>query len=215
MSVKRRTPRDERRRRLGQNFLRPEAADRFVSEAQVAPGELIVDVGAGSGAISQALAARGAEVLAVEVDPVWVARLRRMAEYERRGHIAVIHADFATWRLPSRPFRVVGSPPFGASTAILHRLLDDPGVPLVRADLIFQWEVARKRSSAPPNTLLSTSWAPWWEFRPGRRIPAAEFRPRPGVDGGVLVIARRDPPLLPPPMAPAYGSFVRHHWPFQ
>jgi 23S rRNA (adenine-N6)-dimethyltransferase len=209
-----RTPRDERRRRLGQNFLRPEAAEHFVSRAGVRPGELVVDIGAGSGVLSTALADRGADVVAVELDPVWASRLRSLAHHQFPGHINVLQVDFLSWRPPRRPFRVVACLPFGATTAILHRLLDDPKTPLERADLVVQWEVARKRTLTPPTTLVSTGWAPWWEFHLGPRIPAGDFRPVPRVDGGTLVITRRAPQLLPTSMATAYSAFVRHHWPF-
>jgi len=109
---------------------------------------------------------------------------------------------------------VVGSLPFARTTDVLSRLLGDPRVPLERADVIVQWEVARKRAAAPPSTLLSTAWAPWWEFRLGPRIPAEAFRPVPQVDAGVLVVTRRRPSLLPPAMARAYAGFVRRQWPF-
>jgi 23S rRNA (adenine-N6)-dimethyltransferase len=109
---------------------------------------------------------------------------------------------------------VIGSVPFGRTTDVLRYLLDEPRVPLCRADLVVQWEVARKRAAMPPETLLSTLWTPWWEFRLGRRIPANAFRPVPQVDGGVLVVIRRDRPLLPPAMARSYARFVRAHWPF-
>lgn len=209
----RRAPRDERRRRLGQNFLRADLAERLIAEADIRPGELIIDIGAGSGALTWALARRGAEVVALEVDPAWAARLRRLA-LQVEGRVEVVQADFLSWRLPSRPFRVVGCLPFGATTAILHRLFDDPMLALVRADLILQWEVARKRAESPPSTLISTAWAPWWEFHLGRRIPADEFRPMPRVDGGVLVATRREPPVLTPLMASAFAGFVRDRWPF-
>ena len=117
MSASWRSPRDERRRRLGQNFLRPEAAERLVAEADFRPHNLVIEVGAGSGAVTLALARRG--------------------------------------------INVVGSVPFGRTTDILRRLLDDPSVPLERADVIVQWEVACKRATVPPSTLLSTVWAPW------------------------------------------------------
>lgn len=109
---------------------------------------------------------------------------------------------------------MIGSLPFGRTTSILRRLLDDPGVPLVRADLVVQWEVARKRAAVPPSSLHSTLWAPWWEFHVARRIAAREFRPAPGVDAGVLVVTRRRHPLLPPAAARSYARFVRAHWPF-
>ena len=131
-----------------------------------------------------------------------------------RGHITVIEADFMSFRLPTRPFRVVGCLPFGETTAILHRLLDDPATAMDRADLVVQHEVARKRAAVPPRTLLSTVWAPWWDLRSGPRMPGSQFRPVPRVDGGVLVVTRRKPPLLPPHMAAPYARFVREHWPF-
>jgi 23S rRNA (adenine-N6)-dimethyltransferase len=214
VSAHRRTPRDERRRRLGQNFLRPEFADRLVADGDVQPGELVVEIGAGFGAITLALARREIEVLAVEIDPVWARRLRDRTRVTERGRVRVVEADFLSLSLPTRPFRVLGSLPFRRTTEILRRLLDDPGIPLTRADLIVQWEVARKRAAAPPSTLLSTVWAPWWKFHLGRRIPAGEFRPVPRVDAGVLVVTRRDDPLLPPAMAAAWAGFVRAHWPF-
>jgi 23S rRNA (adenine-N6)-dimethyltransferase len=174
----------------------------------------VVDIGAGSGALSMELARRGARVIAVEADPVWAGRLAGLARREGDGRLRVVHADFFAWPLPDRPYRVVACPPFGSTTAIMRRLLDDPEQLLVRADLIVQWEVAHKRAAVPPATLVSTTWAPWWEFRPGRRIPAASFRPVPRVDGGVLTIIRRRPPLLPVAMASEYAEFVRRRWPF-
>jgi len=210
-----RTPRDERRRSLGQNFLRRAVAERVVDEAGVVPGELVLDIGAGAGALTLAAAERGARVLAVEIDPDWARRLRSLARSSSfRGRITVVEADFLGWRLPRQPFRVLSCPPFGATTSILHRLLDRPSHALQRADLVVQWEVARKRAATPPDTLVSTAWAPWWAFSLGRRIPAREFRPVPRVDAGVLTVVRRSPPLLPVELAPSFGGFVRRHWPF-
>ena len=214
MSAQRRTPRDERRRRLGQNFLRPEFADRLVADADFQPGELVVEIGAGLGAVTVALAHREIEVVAVEVDPIWAQRLRDRVRESWRGRVRVVEADFLSFPLPTQPFRVVGSLPFRGTTEILRRLLDHPGVPLQRADVVVQWEVARKRAAVPPSTLLSTVWVPWWEFRLGRRIPAAGFQPVPQVDAAVLVVTRRDYPLLPPAMAASWAGFVRRHWPF-
>jgi 23S rRNA (adenine-N6)-dimethyltransferase len=214
MSAYGRTSRDERRRRLGQNFLRPEIADRLVAEAGFRRGELVVEIGAGPGPITLALARRAVDVIAVELDPVWAKRLRDLVRRAAAARVRVVEANVLSRPLPARPFRVIGSLPFGQTTSILRRLLDDPMVPLERADVIVQWEVARKRAALPPSTMLSTVWAPWWEFRLGRRIPAAEFRPVPQVDAGVLVIRRRERPLLPLAMAGRYGEFVRAHWPF-
>lgn len=182
--------------------------------SQVQPGDLVLDIGAGAGVLSLALASRGAEVLAIESDPHWAAHLRREARREFAGKIRVVEGEFAQVELPSRPFRVLASLPFNATTDILTRLLRDPEVPLQRADLIVQWEVARKRSATPPTTLVSAQWAPWWDFALGPKVPREQFRPVPNVDGGVLTILRRTPPILSVCAAPAFARFVRSEWPF-
>ena len=160
-----------------------------------------------------ALARRGVQVVALEMDPHWAESLRHgVVRRGLDGRVRVVRCDVLDYRLPRRPYRVIGSLPFGVTTAILRHLLDDPDSCLVRADLIVQWEVARKRAVMPPSTLLSTTWAPWWSFEVVRRIPAAAFRPVPSVDAAVLSVTRRDPPLLPTHMAAPFATFVRRQW---
>jgi 23S rRNA (adenine-N6)-dimethyltransferase len=202
-----RSPRDARRRRYSQNFLASSAlAAQLVREAKVAGSELVVEIGAGSGTLTAELARRAALVQAIEVDPVWARQLRR--RFARFNNVEVIERDALTATLPDRPFRVIANLPFGATTALLRRLLDDPLTPLARADLLLQWEVARKRAGRP-RTALSAAWTPWWRFRLGRRVPAAAFRPRPSADAGVLIVERRREALLPAVAHEAFGDFVR------
>jgi 23S rRNA (adenine-N6)-dimethyltransferase len=212
VSAGKRTPRDERRRRLGQNFLRPDLADVLVAEADFEPGDLVVEIGAGRGAFTLALARRGVRVIALERDPHWAEQLRRAVGRQSMAHVTVVCCDALRYPMPRRPFRAIGSLPFGATTAVLRHLLDDRGSGLRRADLVVQWEVARKRAAVPPTTMLSTAWTPWWSFALGRRLPADSFRPVPSVDAAVLRVTRRVPPLLPDHMADAYAAFVRGQW---
>jgi 23S rRNA (adenine-N6)-dimethyltransferase len=201
-----------RRRSLGQNFLRPERARELVTGLDVRAGELVVEIGAGAGALTAELSRRGAEVIAVELDPRWAAALR--ARFRGAAtQIRVVERDFLAFELPRRPFRAVGSLPFGATTQILRRLFDDPASPLMRADLVVQSAVARKRAEIPPQTLLSTAWAPWWEFALGPRLPAQAFQPIPRVDAALLSVRRRTPALLPPALARDYAAFLRARWP--
>jgi 23S rRNA (adenine-N6)-dimethyltransferase len=208
---RRRTARDERRRRLGQNFLLPDVAESFVAQGSFAAGELVVEIGAGRGACTRALARRGVEVIAIERDPQWAAALRRDV-----AGVRVVEGDALALRFDrlsgGRPYRVLGSLPFGVTTALLRHLFDDVGRAPWRADLIVQWEVARKRAAVPPTTVVSTTWAPWWTFELVRRIPARSFRPVPAVDAGILRVTRRTPALLPERLAGGFGEFVRRAW---
>src|SRR5438105_983262 len=109
MPVARRTPRDERRRRLGQNCLRPELADRLVADAAFRGGELVVEVCAGPGPITLVLARRAVDVAAVEVDPVWARRLRDLVRQVAPARVQVMEADILSLRLRTRPFPALAS----------------------------------------------------------------------------------------------------------
>ena len=195
-----------RRRAYSQNFLAdPAVAERIVRAAGVRRGELVVEIGAGGGMLTRALARTGARVLAIEIDDVWASRLRE--RLSRFPNVEVVHGDARDVPLPGEPVRVVANLPFGATTDLLRRLLDDPASTLTRADVLLQWEVARKRAGRP-GTLVSAAWSPWWRFRLGQRIPNAAFRPRPAVDAGVLVVERRAVSLLPPAQRDDFAAFV-------
>src|SRR5260370_36726631 len=93
VSAGKRTPRDERRRRLGQNFLRPDLAEILVAEAAFEPGDLVVEIGAGRGACTLALARRGVHVIALERDPHWAEPLRRAVRRPSMAHVTVVGSD--------------------------------------------------------------------------------------------------------------------------
>jgi 23S rRNA (adenine-N6)-dimethyltransferase len=107
---------------------------------------------------------------------------------------------------------VVSNLPFGITTDVLGRLLDDPPRGPVRADLIVQYDVARKHVATPPNALRTAAWAPWWTFDLGPRIGRDAFRPRPGVDAAVLIVRRRETPILPTRLASQFREAVRPLW---
>jgi 23S rRNA (adenine-N6)-dimethyltransferase len=202
-----RSPRDARRRSYSQNFLAsPALAEQLVRDAHVQHGDLVVEIGAGSGMLTAALARRARRVHAIEIDPDWVATLRRRFRYSR--NVRVIEGDALDFELPREPFRVVANLPFSITTTLMHRLLDDPQTPLVRADLLVEWGVARKRAGRP-NTVVSAAWAPWWRFRLGRRVPRTAFRPHPRVDAAVLIVERRANPALQLNDAESFAEIVR------
>ena len=179
----------------------------------VLAGELVLDLGAGTGALTIPLAKAGARVVAVETDPIWAQRLTgHLADIGLADGVEVVVGDILTAPLPSEPYRVLSSPPFGITTAVMRRLFDRPEHGPFRADLLVQWQVARKRSRMPPSTLLSTIWAPWWETTIVERVPKKAFAPVPRVDAGWLAVTRRHPSLLPSGLAPGYARFLRAEW---
>jgi 23S rRNA (adenine-N6)-dimethyltransferase len=193
----------------GQHFLRSRrlAAD-LVAEAGVARGDLVVDIGAGTGALTGALARAGAEVIALEVDGTLAAQLRR--RFASTPSVAVVEGDVLAWSRPDRPFAVVANLPFARSGAILDRLLGDPGSGLRRADVIVQWELAVKQAAVWPATMRATYWGAWWELSVARRLARSAFAPPPAVFAAVLRIVRRERPLVAVHRSAAYRRLLDH-----
>ncbi|OSC40347.1 23S ribosomal RNA methyltransferase Erm [Mycobacterium decipiens] len=178
------------RHEFGQNFIH----DRNVIDAVIAavartPGP-IVEIGAGDGALTVPMQMLNRRVTAIEIDRRRAGRLRRRVT----PPTTVVTADFLRYRLPRHPHTVVGNLPFHLTTAVLRRLLHAPG--WTDAVLLVQWEVARRRAGVGGATMMTAQWWPWFDFALVQRVPAAAFRPRPDVDGGLLTITRRRKPLI-------------------
>ena len=188
-------------RARGQHFLRSSAlAADIVRAAGIAPGDVVVDLGAGTGMLTSALARAGAEVVAVELDPALAAALRE--RFPR-----VIEGDARRVPLPCEPFRVVANLPFEGGTEILRRLVEE--AQLVSADVIVQWELAHKRSAVWPSTALGVIWGASFELTLVRRLPPEVFAPPPTVDAAVLRLVRRPEPLVPAAERRRYAQFVQ------
>lgn len=206
-----RGPASKRRRELGQHDLADRtAAARLVADAGITSDDRVVEIGAGSGALTDVIARTGASVIAIELDRsragLAAARLRE------QSNVAVWCGDALEFPLPMSPFRVFGNPPFNGTAALLRRLLERPASALQRVDLVVQWQVAREREragSSDMTDLVGALWGPWWEFRRGRRLPASMFRPPPHVDAAMLTVVRRAEPLLDPRHFNDYQRFLQ------
>ena len=159
-------------------------AARLVAAAEVHDGDLVVDVGAGTGIITDALLRAGASVVAVELHPGRAGVLR---ERFASRPVTVVRADAADLRLPGRPFKVVANPPFGVTTALLRRLTA-PSSRLERASLVLPGWAARRWAAGRGVGGLSSRRT--FRLDLGPRVPARAFAPPPPADAAVLTITR-------------------------
>ena len=175
-------------------------------EAGIAAGELVVEIGAGTGVLTRALAGAGARVTALELDPALAAQLHRRFAANRL--VTVVEADALRWNPPRAPFRVFANLPFAKSGAILAHLLGDPRSAPERVDVIVQWEFAAKHTAVWPATLKGTYWGAWHEVSIVHRLARNAFSPTPAVDAAVLCFVRRERPLVPPEEFARYRNFL-------
>ncbi|MFJ6656994.1 ErmE/ErmH/ErmO/ErmR family 23S rRNA (adenine(2058)-N(6))-methyltransferase [Streptomyces sp. NPDC091377] len=183
-------------RALSQNFLTDQAAAERLARLAVPrhdPAPLVLEVGAGNGALTTRLAPRCRRLHAYEIDPRLVPALR--ARFADAGHVRILGGDFLTAHPPRTPFSVAGNVPFSRTADVVDWCLRAPA--LTHATLLTQLEYARKRTGDYGSwTLLTVRSWPRHEWRLLARVGRHSFRPVPRVDAGIIRIERRATPLL-------------------
>jgi 16S rRNA (adenine1518-N6/adenine1519-N6)-dimethyltransferase len=174
----------------GQNFLGdPRILDALAALAELRPGETVVELGAGLGHLTRALAATGARVVAVERDRELVPILKA----EVPG-IEIAEADAKSFDLSAvaRGGRVVvcGNLPYHLSSPILFHLLDQRAA-VRRAVLLLQREVAERVAASPGGRdygVLSVLLQHVADARIGLQVDRQAFTPPPEVESSALVL---------------------------
>lgn len=111
--------------RLDQNFLRsPKLALFLIGHSNIKKRDLVIDIGAGSGVITSALAKRCQKVIAVEKDAETAKRLRENLVKQNITNVEVFEGDFREMKLPDEPYKVFANPPFSLSAEVFYKLLN-------------------------------------------------------------------------------------------
>ncbi len=206
-------------RSLGQNFVvDPNTVRRIVRLADVQSSTPVVEIGAGLGSLTLALAETGAKILAIEIDRHLIDGLREhTAPFP---NVTVLHADAMEldWdtALPAAdgPFTLVANLPYNIATPLIADLLDF--VPQITTMLVMvQKEVAERLAAAPRTPAygaVSVKVAYWANARMVGTVPPSVFVPKPNVDSGLVRIDRRPGgPIVNPDIvsAPMIFELVR------
>ncbi len=210
MSARPRIPRS--RKALGQHFL----VDRDVLAAiaatvRVPAGGVLLEIGAGTGQLTEALLDAGHEVVAVEIDPRLLVHLgQRFAERDRlrllEGDARSLDLSLA---LPAgRAFSVAGNLPYFAANPIIRRLLEGRPHPAELVVMV-QREVAREIAARPGRlSLLGLSVRTYAEPELLFEVPPLAFDPPPAVHSAVVRLTLREVPLVPAARNTAFFAFV-------
>lgn len=192
----------------GQHFLRGRALiGELVGHSNIRRRDTVLDIGAGSGAITAVLASRAAHVIAYEPEPqAATLLLKNMARY---SNVTVKQQNFLRASLPTEPYKVFANIPFHLSSQIVRVLTSAPTPPRA-VYLIVQKQFAQKLISDGNHFhgALGMSIAPWWVAKIRRPLRRTDFTPPPAVDTVLLELKPRDEALLAHEMQAAYSEFV-------
>jgi 16S rRNA (adenine1518-N6/adenine1519-N6)-dimethyltransferase len=187
-------------RALGQNFVvDPNTVRRIARLAGVGPGDRVVEIGAGLGSLTLALAETGAEVVAVEVDRHLVPVL---AGVVAPTGARVVEADALTvdWHEvlgdDGSPWSLVANLPYNVAAPLVLDILER--VPAIERMLVMvQREVGERLAAGPGDAaygIPSVKRAWWASAEVVGRVPPSVFLPRPRVDSVLVRIIRRPEP---------------------
>jgi 16S rRNA (adenine1518-N6/adenine1519-N6)-dimethyltransferase len=179
---------------LGQNFLTdPDIRDAVAEAAGLTPDEEVLEVGAGVGTLTVALAPRARRLVAVELDGRLIPALRESLT----GHenVEVVRTDILRFNVrsafPNGNEIVAGNIPYNLTGALIRKLLDDPPRPR-RLSLVVQKEVAERWTAESGASLSTVAVQVFAEATMVFTIPAAAFTPPPRVDSALVRLDVRE-----------------------
>ncbi|HYS98087.1 MAG TPA: 16S rRNA (adenine(1518)-N(6)/adenine(1519)-N(6))-dimethyltransferase RsmA [Candidatus Dormibacteraeota bacterium] len=184
--------------RLGQNFLiDPALRDAVADSAGIDARDDVLEVGAGAGTLTIALAARCRRLVAVEFDRALIPVLREVVAGQ--DNIEVVQADILRYDVagsfPHGGEVVAGNIPYNLTGALIRTLLDRPPRPR-RLSLVVQKEVAERWTATTSASLGTVAVQLFAEPRVVMTIPASSFTPEPKVDSALVILEVRDRPAI-------------------
>jgi 16S rRNA (adenine1518-N6/adenine1519-N6)-dimethyltransferase len=200
------------RKRFGQNFLRaPHVVGQILAAAELSPGERVMEIGPGLGALTDQLLAAGAEVLACEVDRDLAAALEKRGE----GRLTVHQGDVlkTAWPalLTAPPYKLVANLPYNISSQVLFKILAHRSL-FSRLVLMFQKEVGDRLLAVPATRnygILSVLVQNWYTVSRVMKVAPGCFHPPPKVESVVLRFDPRPQPLAAIVDEAAYCRLVK------
>ncbi|MGQ9470755.1 MAG: 16S rRNA (adenine(1518)-N(6)/adenine(1519)-N(6))-dimethyltransferase RsmA [Candidatus Aminicenantales bacterium] len=206
-----------KRKALGQHFLHSQGAlEKILKVIAPGPSDLIIEIGAGRGALTFFLTERAAEVVAVEKDPNLVFYLTKVP----RPNLHIIKGDILRldWKNLLTPFqpwkgevKLVGNLPYSISSPILFKLLEYRDIfPFVV--FLLQKELAARLCSQPGSKdygSLSVLFYIFYEKKVEKTFPPSVFSPPPKVESALVSLRRRAQPVFPVKNLAEFQEFLR------
>lgn len=184
----------QHKKSLGQHFLRNDVVPKWLCDAgRVAPGDIVFEIGPGTGALTRELLMRGARVIALEADARAITVLEEEFAAElATGQLCLHHGDartidFITLGLTDHSYKCIANIPYYLSGHLFRTMLESAVQP---TDLVFlvQKEVAERIARAEKESLLSLSVKVYGDPTYVKTVSRGHFTPPPEVDSAIVAV---------------------------
>ncbi len=191
-----------------QNFLKdPCLVASLLDSCSIEDEDVVYEIGPGKGVITQQLALRYKQVIAIEKDPRLATLL--LQQFADRPNVTIYEGDFLHYHLPRQPYKVFANIPFNITTAIVTRLTTAE-LPPEDTYLTMQKEAAEMFLGKPHESLRTILLKPWFEMAIVHNFKRKDFIPAPRVDVVMLRLRKRGPPLVRNADTQHFRNFVTY-----
>ena len=151
--------------------------------------DIVLDIGAGTGTITEELSGYAKQVIAYELDQKYSRELEE--KFKNSSNVIIKNENFLNVQLPKKAFKIFSNIPFFITADIINKITD-VNSKLEEAFLFVQKESAERFAGEPKNTQIATILSFMYEIKIREKFQKKDFKPMPNVDIVLLNIRRKD-----------------------
>lgn len=191
-----------------QNNLRSRSlVETLLKKTSISSNDIVMDIGAGDGAITSVLAEKCKKVIAVEADPSLATKVKQ--RFALNSRVTVCAENFLDLPLLSGDYKVFANIPFMRTFDIIRRLTVGERTPS-EAYITIQKEAANKLIGTPRESLFGILMKVKWKVSVVYRFKRSDFDPVPGVEVVFVKLSKRERPLVSRENIPLFRDFVSY-----
>ncbi|MEK7508697.1 MAG: 16S rRNA (adenine(1518)-N(6)/adenine(1519)-N(6))-dimethyltransferase RsmA, partial [Patescibacteria group bacterium] len=172
----------------GQNFLTDKnILKKIVTAADLQPKETVIEIGAGTGVLTEELAKKVGRVIAFEVDKKLAPLLKE--KFINQKNVEIINEDILSYKLQVAGYKLVANIPYNITSAILEKFLSAEHKPSLMVFLVQREVAERATAKAGEMSFLSVMVQYYGQPKAVARVPAGAFWPKPKVESAILKIS--------------------------
>ena len=193
---------------ISQNFLTSRAViERLLRKTTISRSDTVLEIGAGKGHITRALAQQSGRVISYEIDPALYARLQPQLP----KNVTLYGSDFLKAPLPPTSYKVFANIPFSRTSEIIRKLTTGTALP-EGIWLILEKGAAKRFCGLSCENLNSLLLRPFFETKIVAHLHREDFHPAPRVDTVLMEFQKKEVPDILPEQRKVYADFLAYHF---